>query len=91
MNKPIATRLHHGDRVPAYYCAPQRKRQSQADKDPTSVIGKYRAMQAEQARVAKELGVAPEVSLPKGIASISLGLVGVAAALLIGVGAGLWN
>ncbi|GEM_PF-5579685 len=91
MNKPIATRLVYGERVPAYYCAPQRKRQSQADKDPTSVIGKYRAMQAEQSRVAKELDVAPELSLPQGIVRVSLGLMGIAAALLLGVGVGLWN
>ncbi len=91
MTKPIATRLVYGERVPAYYCAPQRKRQSQADKDPTSVIGKYRAMQAEQSRVAKELDVAPELSLPQGIVRVSLGLMGIAAALLLGVGVGLWN
>ena len=91
MHKPIATRLHYGEEVPAYHFAPQRKRQSQADKDPTSVISKYRAMQAEQARVAKELDVMPELSLPQGIVRVSLGLMGIAAALLLGVGVGLWN
>lgn len=91
MNKPIATRLHYGEDVPAYHFAPQRTRQSQVEKDPTSVIGKIRAMQAEQARVASELGVEPELNIPQGIARVSLGLVGIASVLMLGVGLGLWN
>lgn len=91
MPKPIATRLHYGEDVPAYHFAPQRTRQSQVEKDPTSVIGKYRAMQAEQAKVARELGVEPEVSLPRGTASIALGLFGIACVLMLGIGLGLWN
>ncbi len=91
MPKPIATRLHYGEDVPAYHFAPQRIRQSQVEKDPTSVIGKIRAMQVEQARVAGELGVEPELNIPQGIARVSLGLVGIASVLMLGVGLGLWN
>ena len=99
MNQRIATRLHYGQRVPAYFDAKPRTRMSQIENDPTSVIAKLRGIAAE-AREPVDLiddphnlsGLADaQPPYPVALARLSLGMVGIAAVILAGVGFGLWN
>ncbi|WP_395326901.1 hypothetical protein WBP06_09305 [Novosphingobium sp. BL-8H] len=91
MNQRIATRLYHGDRVPAYFTAKPRTRMSQIEKDPTSVIAKLRGIAAE-AREPVDLIDDPEnrtgwadaqPPYPVGVLFASLGCVFIAAVTLI--------
>lgn len=75
MNKPIATRLLHGHRVPAYYCAPKRTRQSDTD----STFAKWRQV-ALDASGPRDLIDDPEnatgLAEPHPNAWLGIGLVG---------------